>query len=234
MKNNIFIETDNVTRFRTAVARLEDANNGQPGIALAWGRAGRGKTMAVDNCYAEGDGVSVDVWQDWTQTAFLQALCFEVCRQRPHSSNGCKNAIVESLGKKPRTIYVDEADRLHIKRIEDLRDIHRATGCSVVLVGEEELLPLLSRRRRIWSRVTQEIEFGPVTHEDIVEFGIRAAALDITPEACSLIAHNSDGDFRLVRNMVQLLEQAAKAKETDVADAPMVQAVIKARSWRRS
>jgi hypothetical protein len=230
----VFVETDNVTRFKTAVARMEDTANGQPGIGLAWGQAGRGKTVALDSYYAEHGGLRVDVWEDWTQTAFLQALCYEACGKRPRSSNLCKVTLVQELERNPRTIFVDEADRLHIKRIEDLRDIHRATGCSVVLVGEEELLGLLGERRRVWSRVTQEIKFGPVSEEDIVVYGVKAADLDITPEACSLIARHSDGDFRLVRNMMQLLEQAAKAKQTDIADEPMVQAVIKTRSWRRA
>lgn len=229
-----FIRTDNVTRFQTAVARMEDYENGQPGISLAWGQAGRGKTVAVENYYAEHGGIYLDVWEDWTQAAFLQALCFEVCGLRPRGSNLCKVKIVENLRNDPRTIFVDEADRLHIKRIEDLRDIHRATGCSVVLVGEEELLGLLSERRRIWSRVIEEIEFKAVSVMDISQYGIAAADLDLTPEACSLILKHSEGDFRLVRNMMQMLEQAAKAKQTDVADAPMVQAVVKTRSWRRA
>lgn len=231
---NVFIETENVTRFQSSVARLEDMENGQPGIALAWGQAGRGKTWALDNYYAENGGVRIDVWEDWTQAAFLQALCFEVCGLRPRGVNVCKVKIVEALQKHPRTIFVDEADRLHIKRIEDLRDIHRASGCSIVLVGEEELLGLLGERRRIWSRVTQEIEFRPVTSEDIVHYALIAGDLDVTPESCSLIAQHTDGDFRLVRNMVQMLEQAAKAKQTSVVDTPMVRAVIKTRSWRRS
>lgn len=229
-----FIETDNVARFRTAVSRLEDVDNGQPGIALAWGRAGRGKTLAVENYFSTHGGIYIDVWEGWTQAAFLQAVCFEVTGLRPRGANLCKVKIVDSLQKNPRTIFVDEADRLHIKRIEDLRDIHRATGCSVVLVGEEELLGLLSERRRIWSRVTQEVEFGPVTPEDIVVFAFEAAALDVTPEACALINQHSDGDFRLVRNMVQQLEVAAKAKNTDTADAPMVKAIVKTRSRRRA
>ncbi|WP_319543190.1 ATP-binding protein [uncultured Pseudodesulfovibrio sp.] len=229
-----FIKTDNVIRFQTAVSRMEDRENGQPGIALVWGQAGRGKTVALENYYSEHGGVYIDVWEDWTQAAFLQALCFEVCGLRPRGSNLCKVKIVEHLQKDPRTIFVDEADRLHIKRIEDLRDIHRATGCSVVLVGEEELIGLLGERRRIWSRVTEEIEFRPVSPMDVIQYGVHAADLDVTQDACSLIVKNSDGDFRLVRNMMQMLEQAAKAKETNVADAPMVQAVVKTRSWRRS
>ncbi len=236
MKSNVFIETANVTNYRAAVNTLTDTERGQPGIGVCWGQAGRGKTFAAQNYYAEHGGVYLHVWQDWTQTAMMQALCFEVCGIRPRSANACKMRIVESLEKEPMPIFVDEADRLKIDRIEDLRDIHEMTGISIVLIGEEELLGLLTgpaARRRIWSRVSQEVEFNSCTEEDVTLFLLEAANLDVMPEACSLIRRKSDGDLRLVRNMTQQLEQLAWARETNTVSVGMVEDVLKTRSWRR-
>lgn len=230
----IFVETGNVSRFRQAMTALEDMEKGQLGIALCWGQAGRGKTFAVQNHHAVHGGVYLRVWEDWSQHSFMQALAFEVTGQRPHGANNCKVRVVEALGAAPQTIYVDEADRLHIKRIEDLRDIHDLTGCPVVLVGEEELLGLFGERRRIWSRVTQEVRFGPVNESDVAMYAMEAAALAVPPVVCKVIVARTDGDFRLVHTMVQLLEQAAKARATDTVDETMVADVLKRRSWRRS
>lgn len=236
----VFVETSNVSAFRRAVLSVEDTERGQPGIVVAWGQAGRGKTFASRNSHAERGGVYLSAWEGMTQAAFLARLCFETTGgQAPHSAHACKIRIIETLEKRraqgaAATIYMDEADRLHFGRIEDLRDIHEATGAAVILIGEEELLGLLSQRRRIWSRVTQEVAFAPADDGDIASFAMEAAGLDLTPQATAMIRTTSDGDMRLVRNMVQLLEQAARARETSLVDDTMVAAIQKQRSWRRS
>ncbi|HCR12898.1 MAG TPA: DNA transposition protein [Desulfovibrio sp.] len=238
---SVFVETGNVTAFRRAVLTVEDTERGQPGIVVAWGQAGRGKTFTARNSYTERGGVFLSAWEGMSQAAFLSKLCFEVTGDQkcPRSAHACKIRIVETLEKRRKqggavTIYMDEADRLAFGRVEDLRDIHEATGAAVILIGEEELIGLLSQRRRVWSRVTQEVPFGPVDEADIAAFALEAASLDLTPEACAMVRTTSDGDMRLVRNMVQLLEQAAKARETNRADAAMVKAIQKQRSWRRA
>ncbi len=238
---SVFVETSNVTAFRRAVLTVEDTERGQPGIVVAWGQAGRGKTFAARNSHAERGGVYLSAWEGMTQAAFLARLCRETTGDKtaPRSAHACKVRIIETLVKRRdqgqvASIYMDEADRLAIGRINDLRDIHNETGCAVILIGEEELIGLLSNQRRIWSRVTQEVAFAPVDEADIAAFALESADLDMTDEACALVRATSDGDMRLVRNMVQLLEQAAKARETNIADAAMVKAVQKLRSWRRA
>lgn len=236
---SVFVETGNVTAFRRAVLTVEDTERGQPGIVVAWGQAGRGKTFAARNSYTERGGVFLSAWENETQASFLGRLCFETIKAKaPRSASACKVSIIDALKTRRdqgqvASIYMDEADRLAIGRINDLRDIHNETGCAVILIGEEELIGLLSNQRRIWSRVTQEVPFGPVDEADVAAFALEAANLDLTSEACAMVRGTSDGDMRLVRNMVQLLEQAAKARETNRADAAMVKAVQKQRSWRR-
>ncbi len=230
---SIFVETTNVSKFRAACLSLEDTERGQPGIGLAWGQAGRGKTFAAQNYHSERGGVFLRAWEGWTQTAFLSALCFEVCGVRPRSANGCKVKIMHALNQDRRTVFIDEADRLHISRIEDLRDIHDETGCPIVLIGEEELIGALGERRRIWSRVTQEVKFEPSTETDIIIYSLEAADLDIDPEAAAFMRRQSDGDFRLIHSMTVLLEQAAKARQTSTINVSMVHDVVAKRSWRR-
>ena len=47
------------------------------------------------------------------------------------------------------------------------------------------------------------------------------------------IAKKTEGDFRLVRNMMILLEKAAKASGSFAVDARMLETVLTARTWRR-
>ena len=107
------------------------------------------------------------------------------------------------------------------------------TGAPVVLIGEEGIFGLLSERRRIWSRVAYEVEFGPISAAEVALYAMQAAGLDIPPALSAEIAKKTEGDFRLVRNMMILLEKAAKASGSFAVDARMLETVLTARTWRR-
>ncbi|MCB2186982.1 MAG: AAA family ATPase [Deltaproteobacteria bacterium] len=223
MKKGVFITTDNVSRFQRAVQMARDTEHGRPGMLLAFGEAGRGKTLAAMNAYAEGGGCYLRVWEGWSQHAFLQAVCFEVTGGRPHGANRCKVAAIEALGREPRTIYVDEADRLDVRRIEDLRDIHDETGCPIMLIGEQALLSRVAARSRIDDRIPPEhrIQFQPISPRDITLYAMEAAGLQLTSEACAAVHRMSKGNFRKAHNLLLSLEQMSRAAETDLVDAEM-------------
>ena len=234
MDRTIFIETSNVTKFNTAISSLESIDNGELGFALAYGQAGRGKTETALTYQARNGGIFLRVRQSWTQNAFLTALAKKMYLNPARSSAACKDRIIDRLNAEPQTIYVDEADRLHIGRIEDLRDIHDETRVPIVLIGERELHGVLGEKRRLWSRVKQVVEFEPVAEEDVAILGNGAAALNIDADACGLIVQKADGDFRLVWTLIAGLEKAARARQTDQVNVKMVTAVAKkALSWRR-
>lgn len=223
MKRGVFIETANVTAFRRAVSAAEDTEAGRPGMLLAWGEAGMGKTMAALNSYSEGGGIYLRAWEDWTQHAFLQALAFEALGTRPHGANKCKVAIIEALDSQRRTIYVDEADRLKTGRLEDLRDIHDMTGAPIVLLGEQGLPTLVAGRSRIDDRIPSEyrVRFGAITTADISVYALEAADLRISPQACKIVHGKCKGNFRRAHNLVLSLEAMARAAETDTVDEAM-------------
>ena len=234
---DVIIPTDATARFNAAVDAVVDAGKGTSGFILAYGQAGRGKSVAADQYHYQRGGAYVRVWEGWTQAAFLRRLLFEVQGENgdlpTKSADRCKQTVVDLLEKDRKPIFVDEADRLAIGRIEDLRDIQEKTGVPIILIGEDGIFGLLSERRRIWSRVAYEVEFGPISAAEVAMYAMRAAALDIPAELCSRIAERAEGDFRLVRNMMLLLEKAAKAAENFAVDATMLDSVLTARSWRR-
>src|SRR5208283_877287 len=145
---NIFLETQNVGRFREALSVLEDIERGQPGLGVVWGRAGRGKTLCAREYAVRTGAVYLRVLQDWTPRAMLAALCRDLNGSEPHTVDRAKKIAVELIEKTRRTILVDEADRLKIDLIEHLRDVHDLTGAPIVLIGEEHLFPAINARRR--------------------------------------------------------------------------------------
>lgn len=234
---DIIIETAAMAKFDTAVDSVLSADKAFSGFVLAHGQAGRGKSVAADRYYCQRGGAYVRVWQGWTQTAFLQRLLFEVHGKNmdmpKHTANRCKEKIVELLLSERKPLFIDEADRLHIDRIEDLRDIHEMTGSPIILIGEEGIFGLLSERRRIWSRVAHEVAFGPIGGAEVAIYALQTVGLDISAGLCEQIAKKAEGDFRLVRNMMILLEKAAKAAESLTVDEKMLEGVFGSHSWRR-
>jgi DNA transposition AAA+ family ATPase len=225
---NIFLETGNVARFREALSALEDTERGQPGLGVVWGRAGRGKTVCARKYAVDTQAVYLRVLEDWSPRAMLAALCHELNGTEPSTVDRCKKmavAVIEDLWSKRkilRTILVDEADRLKVGLIEHLRDVHDLTGAPVILIGEENLSAKVAAHRRISSRVVQTVEFGPITREDIILFGLEAAGLRMEPDAAARLQARSSGDFRLVWADVHRLEQMARAAGSNRVEARMV------------
>lgn len=239
---DVIITTDAMARFNAATDEILESGKAMSGFILAYGQAGRGKSVAADQYHIDRGGAYVRVWQGWSQTAFLQRLLFEVRGKNMdmprHTGQRCKEMIVDIIDEQRRNgemrpIFIDEADRLKIDRIEDLRDIHEMTGIPVVLIGEEDLLNMLSNRRRIWSRVVQEVEFGPLSPVEVGVYAMKAAGLDIPADECAKITTRAEGDFRLVRNMMLLLERSAKASGDFAVNADTLDMVLSSRTWRR-
>lgn len=220
MSKDVFIDTQNVNAFRKAINGLMRRDRLQPGLMVVEGQSGRGKSMAADNWYTIHGGYFFRVWESMTQHAFLQELAFEICRTRPRGSHACKRMIIEKLREDPKAIIIDEADRLHLKRMEDLRDINDGTGSVIVLVGEDGLMSKLSEEKRLYSRVSEQVLFGDVQPGDIIMYGAQMAELMISTDAAALLAKKSDGSFRMVHNyMLRMMDYAKANKLTAIEES---------------
>ena len=213
--SNYFIETQNVAAFRKSINGLMSSDRLQPGFMVVEGESGRGKSMAAHNWHSIHGGVLFRVWEGLSQFAFLQELAFECTSFRPYGSGICKRTIIDRLIASPRPIIVDEADRLHLSRIEDLRDINEASGAPIILIGEDGLMGKLNSKRRIYSRVAEVVNFEPVGAGDVIMYGAKMGEMTISPEAALELVKKSGGSFRMVHNhMLKVVEygQANKLK----------------------
>lgn len=64
----VIIETDAMIRFDSAVDEVAGADRMLSGFVLAYGQAGRGKSVAADRYHYQRGGAYVRVWQGWSQT----------------------------------------------------------------------------------------------------------------------------------------------------------------------
>ena len=230
------METNNVTAFRAAVGLAEDTEHGRPGMVMAYGEAGRGKTLAAMNSYAVGGGVYLRVWENWTQAAFLQALCFEVDGSRPHGANRCKVRIMEALGDAPRH---------HLHR-RSRSPSHRPPGRPPRHSRRNRLPHLPDRRagaprpgagphphKRPHSPGTPHPLFEPISTRDISIYAQEAADLELADEACKVVHRLSKGNFRRAHNFILSLEQMAKAAQTGNVDGAMAQRLADGKGGRK-
>lgn len=225
MNKEVFVETRNVANFRKAVNNLVGRHRLQPGFMVVEGESGRGKSMAADNWYSVHGGVFFRVWEELTQHAFLQELAFEVAGARPHGSHVCKRLIIDRLKTERRAVIVDEADRLTLGRLEDLRDINEASEAAIVLIGEEGLLGKLNSKQRIYSRVAEVVRFEPIRKEDIIIYGAEMADLKISPEAAALLARKCGSSFRVVYNFMLKIAEYGQANKLAVIEASHIEAL---------
>ena len=179
-------------------------------------------------------GHYVRVWEGMTQCAFLQRVCFEVTGTEPRSSAACKRAIIKFLDKSPAINFIDEADRLAIGRIEDLRDIHDDTGSPICLIGEPKLYTnTVALRERVANRIPPEyrIEFGPLSKKDLGLFALEAAGLRLLPDALQIIHEKAGANFRWAFGLVESLEQMAAAAGTKEIDERLAAEAPDPRKW---
>lgn len=228
MDNSVFIETDNHARLTQAITALQDTVTGTPGLGLVWGQAGRGKTESCRTYAVRSAGAAryLRVMEGWTPPVMCRAIAaMLVPSASPRTTEQAKNLIIGALEARRAALIIDEADRLRkIELIEHLRDIHDVTGAPIILVGEEVLFGMINARRRLWSRVTQQVEFGPVTPEDVTLFAAKAAKLDVA-EVAGQLCTRAAGDFRLVYRDMLALERMGTASDITRITPKMVQAL---------
>lgn len=211
MNREVFIETKNVNNFRQAAHKLAGRHRLQPGFLVVEGKSGRGKSFAAHNWFSVHGGVYFRVWEGMSQHAFLQQLSFEITSARPHGSHNCKRVIIDKLRLSPKPVIVDEADRLSLPRLEDLRDINEASEAAMILIGEVGLLGKLAAKDRIYSRVAEVVNFEPISKNDITLYAAQMADLKLDADAAAQLAVKSDGSFRMIHNYILQIAEFAEA-----------------------
>ena len=234
---NPFIRTTNVRNLDVMMRGLALAA-GEGRFGLVYSESGRGKSRAVVNWHGTHDSIYVrtkNVWKT-NPTEFLGELCFELgIRPKPKGKVKCFNLAVDALLQQPRTVLIDEIERLPMDFLEIMRDLTEFTGSAVVLIGEEELVEHMRQNRRVWRRTFQRLEFKVVGPAEI-KFYIQEATkdkndigLNISNEIASVIDELSGGNFGDIRVITIYLADICNAKKAVHITRDMVMAANRTR-----
>lgn len=217
---DVFVATPNFQRFQELYGRLHENQYGVD-MAVVLGRAGRGKTTAAERIYSQNTGAVLVRFEEWlSHTGLLREISFAVAGVRHHAAQACFDTLAQGLSGGRRVIIVDEADRMGLKHLNTLRDIHDVCGAPVLLVGEEPIEAKINQERRLKSRVRDILRFDPVAQKDVVVFYKEALGLSMAPEHAAGLSRHAQGDFRLVVKDALAVEQKMKASGLqDITDA---------------
>ncbi len=113
----------------------------QRSIGCIYGDAGIGKTMTI----SEWSKDKKDVLILFVSGAYKSEKSFlKLLAQRIHArTSGCIDdiftSIIEQLKQKDLTIIIDEAQRLPLNTLEDIRDLNELTQTTIIFVGNENV-----------------------------------------------------------------------------------------------
>lgn len=119
-------------------------------------------------------------------------------------------------------IIVDEADRLKMSSLEQLRDLYDREDFSIILVGMPSLEKRLSRYPQFYSRIGFAHTFRPLSNEEMLfvldhhwnKIGSKLQPDDFTDqEAIATVIRVTAGNFRLLQRLFSQIERILKLND---------------------
>jgi AAA domain len=132
-----------------------------------------------------------------------------------------------------RLLLVDEADRLKVASLEQLRDLFDRNEVGLVLIGMPGIEKRLARYPQLYSRVGFVHAFRSLRAEEIrqllaehgPEVGLTLPAASISdPEAIAAIIRITGGNFRLLRRLLSQVDRILGINRLQTVTAAVVEA----------
>lgn len=212
----IIAPVKNIARLAELGTALQGRAGMLPGIAVAYGESGIGKstgltwlsTTKLNACY-------VRALQVWSPSSMLQAIAEELEIRPSRTLSATTKLIVAELSRTQRPLIVDEADYVvdQSRLLNTLRDLHDLSTMPLILVGMADFVRKLrtrSEQRQFAGRVALELEFSPLDFQDVAVVAKTLGEVEIADDLLKLVHERSQGITRLVCVGVSRIETFAK------------------------
>lgn len=232
MKDRVVV-TENMKKFMEIVNNLGKKSKKLDRMGLVYGKWGLGKTTSLEWYYSSNTCFYVRSLAAWSRSVNMMIEDVLGC-YRVESRGRLKEDIREliQVAKKHQSpLFIDEADRLFRKSIliETIRDIHDLSRIPIILIGQEDIIDLLQRRDlgHIYSRITEVVEYKPLTAQDIIVVCKELCGLDCDSEVALKIRTITLGDFRLLNTLLAKIERACSLNKVSEITMSIVKKVSK-------
>ena len=223
LMHKLFVKTRNVKNFIGLMNNLIDKSNEVPKMGLIYGDPGLGKTQTAVWWATNNDAVYVRAQNKMTCRWLLEKIVYELGESPSRKMADLIEQCITHLRLKPQVIIIDEVDYLINRHriVETLRDLHDLTGVPIVLIGMQEAKTKLGKYRHLYDRISEIIEFKPLSKDDLDVIVEELSEIKITDEAKEIFFEKTNR-FRQVIKGISLLENLAKTNGLNKIDVKQV------------
>ena len=173
-------------------------------IGMVLGKAGFGKTTTVKRFAVENDNVAYLLYRGDSKSALFRRIAEELIGRYAYTYDANVRLIEEATFACRKLIIIDEADRIPLRLLEDLRTLNEDGAVPLLLVGEPMLSSLAKKADRIESRIRRPvITFKPLDAVILSAYYKKAAGLTLDPEIAKRLVNTCGRDFRVAANELQ-------------------------------
>ncbi len=136
------------------------------------------------------------------------------------------------IADRTEVLIVDEANRLKVTALEQLRDMYDRDGFGLVLLGMPGLEKGLARYPQLYSRVGFVHRFHPLGADEtrgVITGRARVLGVDlppdafIDPDAVAAMVRITGGNFRLIQRLLQQVERVLAVNDLQVVTVEVVE-----------
>ncbi|MBG6291054.1 AAA family ATPase [Pseudomonas nitroreducens] len=210
----------NVGLLANAIDRAMRRPVGLPGLVVAYGKTGYGKSFAAAFAATKHRAYYVECRETWTRKAFLQAVLRDMGITPASTLSEMVDQIAEQLSRSNRPLLIDDAQYLLDKAAANvITDIFNASQGTIVLIGEERVPTSLAKLERLHNRVLEWVPVQPATADDLRDLvDATYPHLTIADELLEDLRSKTKGCLRRVAVNLYRVHTEAQAIGTDKID----------------
>lgn len=220
MKTN-FVQTENARAFMAGLSALDQRGAEEACLMVVDGEPGLGKTTTIEWWATQSGSVFLRAKQEWTPAWFLRELLQNLKQEPEYSFERMFRQAVKTLSHrtseaarngKPFAVIIDEADHIcRVKRIvETIRDLSDMLEIPFILVGMGRLRGALTRFPQVASRVSQTIEFAPLSIDDAAKMIAALCDVPVKPDLSAFLHKAAAGKTREIKEGIAAIERFGK------------------------
>lgn len=210
----------NVGLLAGAIDRAMLRPQGLPGLVVAYGPSGLGKSVAAAWAANQHRAYYVECRDTWSKKAFLLAILREMSIAPSRTLSEMVDQVAEQLSRSGRPLIVDDVQYLLEKAVANvLTDLYNASQGTIVLIGEERVPASLAKLERLHNRVLEWVPAQPATLDDLHRLaGVSYPALPMAEDLLDDLRKQVRGCLRRVAVNLYRVHSEAQAIGWDSVD----------------